>query len=59
MLQFLTDGRYDAETGEFFTPAGHPRCYYASDNLESERYRGLTPYDRIRQARGSLHRKDA
>lgn len=45
MLQFLTDGRYDAETGEFLTPAGQPRCYYASDNLESERYRGLTPYD--------------
>jgi hypothetical protein len=47
MLQFLTDGRYDAETGEFFTPAGQPRYYYASDNLESERYRGLTPYDLV------------
>jgi hypothetical protein len=46
MLQFLTDGRYDAETGEFITPGG-PRCYYASDNLESERYRGLTPYDLV------------
>jgi hypothetical protein len=45
MLQFLTDGRYNAETGEFLTPAGQPRCYYASDNLESQRYRGLTPYD--------------
>jgi hypothetical protein len=42
MLQFLTDGRYDPETGEFLTPTGQPRCYYASDNLESERYRGLT-----------------
>jgi hypothetical protein len=47
MLQFLTDGHYDAETGEFLTPTGHPRCYYASDNLESERYRGLTPYDLV------------
>jgi PGM1 C-terminal domain len=47
MLQFLTDGRYDVETGEFFTQAGHPRCYYASDNLESEHYRGLTPYDLV------------
>ena len=47
MLQFLTDGRYDPETGEFLTPAGQPRCYCASDNLESERYRGLTPYDLI------------
>jgi hypothetical protein len=45
MLQFLTDGQYRPESGEFFTPAGDPRCYYASDNLESNRYRGLTPYD--------------
>ena len=47
MLQFLTDGRYDADTGEFLTPAGQARCYYASDNLEAERYRGLTPYDLV------------
>ena len=47
MLQFLTDGRYDAETGKFLTPASQPRCYYASDNLESKRYRGLTPYDLV------------
>ena len=47
MLQFLTDGRYVSETGEFLTSAGHPRWYYASDNLESPRYRGLTPYDLI------------
>jgi PGM1 C-terminal domain len=47
MLQFLTDGRYDADTGEFLTPASQPRCYYASDNLESKRYRGLTPYDLV------------
>lgn len=47
MLQFLTDGRYDQATGQFRTPAGAPRCYYASDNLESERYRGLTAEDLI------------
>lgn len=47
MLQFLTDGQYRPETGEFLTPAGSPRWYYASDNLESERYRGLTPYDLV------------
>jgi hypothetical protein len=47
MLQFLTDGRYDTETGEFLTPTGGRRCYYASDNLESERYRGLTPHDLV------------
>jgi len=47
ILQFLTDGHYDCDTGRFLTPAGSPRCYYASDNLESERYRGLTPDDLI------------
>jgi len=47
MLQFLTDGRYDAATGEFLTPAEEPRCYYASDNLEAERYRALTPFDLV------------
>lgn len=47
MLQYLTDGRYDAGTGEFIAPSGQPCCYYASDNLESERYRGLTPYDLV------------
>jgi hypothetical protein len=47
MLQFLTDGRYETETGRFLTPAGHPRCYYASDNLESPLYRGISPDDLI------------
>lgn len=47
MLQFLTDGQYDAATGQFLTAAGRPRCYYATDNLESEAYRGLTPHDLI------------
>ena len=47
MLQYLTDGRYDSETGLLMTPDGRPRFYYASDNLESDRYRGLTPPDLI------------
>ena len=47
MLQYLTDGQYDPRTGEFLTPSGQPCCYYASDNLESERYRGITPYDLV------------
>ncbi len=45
MLQFLTDGRYEPETGEFRTPSGGSCCYYASDNLEAPVYRGLTPTD--------------
>jgi hypothetical protein len=56
MLQFLTDGRYDPTTGEFLTPLGQPRYYYASDNLESERYRGLTPHDLVDiSVENSLH----
>ena len=47
MLHFLTDGGYDAASGQFLTANGHPRCYFATDNLESERYRGLTPSDLI------------
>ena len=47
MLQYLTDGHYDPQTGEFLTPSGQPCCYFASDNLESERYRGLTPFDLV------------
>jgi hypothetical protein len=46
-LQFLTDGTYDPRTGVFSTPAGLPRFYYASDNLESPTYRRLTPDDLI------------
>jgi len=47
MLQFLTGGAYDPATGLFRTPAGQPRFYYASDNLEAPHYRGLTPPDLV------------
>ena len=47
MLQFLTGRIYDAATGLLHTPAGQPRFYYASDNLESPLYRGLTPHDLV------------
>ncbi len=46
-LKFLTDGSYDVSTGMFHTPAGIPKYYFASDTLERERYRGLTPEDLI------------
>jgi len=45
MLQFLTDGKYNAETGEFITASGNKRYYFASDNVSSDRYKGLTPDD--------------
>jgi hypothetical protein len=47
MLQFLTDGRYQPDTGLYLTPTGRERYYYASDNLVSEDYRGFTPADLI------------
>ncbi len=47
MLQFLTDGQYDRCDGLFRTLSGEPRYYFASDNLKSDRYRGLTPRDLI------------
>jgi len=45
MLQFLTQGRYDAGRAQFVTPSGAARCYYATDNVVSPAYRRLTPQD--------------
>jgi hypothetical protein len=47
VLQFLTDGAYDAESGIYRLPSGQARCYYASDNLQKPRYKGLSPDDLI------------
>jgi len=44
-LQFLTNGRYEADAVQFRTPAGRVRAYYATDNLRSTLYRRLTPQD--------------
>ena len=46
-LQFLTGGRYDPDTGLFEAGSGRPKFYFASDNLESEKYKGLSPEDLI------------
>ncbi|ULQ55655.1 peptide ligase PGM1-related protein [Flavihumibacter rivuli] len=47
MLQFLTDGHYNAEKGEYITAGKNKRFYFASDNVSSECYKGLTPDDLI------------
>lgn len=44
-LEFLTGGAYDDETGAYVTPDGHPKYYFATDNLKSDAYRGLLPED--------------
>lgn len=46
-LQFLTGGRYEPDTGLFQSGSGNPKYYFASDNLESEQYKGLLPEDLI------------
>ncbi|HET9826505.1 MAG TPA: peptide ligase PGM1-related protein [Chitinophagaceae bacterium] len=45
MLQFLTDGHYDAKSGKFFTATGQQRFYFATDNVVSDSFKGLTPAD--------------
>lgn len=47
MLQFLTDGKYNADTGDFFTASGNKRFYFASDNVCNDAYKGLSPDDLI------------
>ena len=44
-LQFLTDGRYDADTALFLTPEGHEKHLVATDHLEADELRGLAPQD--------------
>jgi hypothetical protein len=46
-LQFLTGGRYDPDSGLFQSGSGVPKFYFASDNVESPRYKGLLPEDLI------------
>lgn len=47
MLQFLTNGRYNAEDGLYYTPSDKIRYYYASDNITDDNYFGLTPDDLV------------
>ncbi|MBB1284152.1 carboxylate-amine ligase [Flavisolibacter sp. BT320] len=47
MLQFLTCGSYDAEAAVFLTSNGQRRYYICTDNLQDDRYKGLTPHDLI------------
>ena len=47
ILRFLTDGKYDPDDGLYCTPTDKPCYYYASDNLQSPAYKGLTPDDLV------------
>ncbi|HLF55827.1 MAG TPA: peptide ligase PGM1-related protein, partial [Thermoanaerobaculia bacterium] len=46
-LQFLTDGSYDAERAVFTAPSGKPKCFVASDHVESPLYKAFAPDDLI------------
>ena len=47
MIQFLANGKYNAEDGEYITASGNKRYYFASDNVQDPKYIGLTPNDLI------------
>lgn len=47
MLDFLTQGDYNAENGIYQMANGQPRYYFSSDNLHESVFRGLTPHDLI------------
>jgi PGM1 C-terminal domain len=47
MLQFLTGGVFSWENGVYIMPNGQTRCYFATDNVVSKKYIGLTPHDLI------------
>ncbi len=46
-LKFLTGGTYSLDDGLFYAPSGKPKYYFATDTLQSERYKGLRPADLI------------
>ncbi len=47
MLQFLTEGDYDAASGNYYMQDGKKRYYFATDNLQDACFKGLTPHDLI------------
>lgn len=47
MLQLLTGGNYNYQTGMYVMPNGQTRCYIATDALVYENFKKLTPPDLI------------
>ena len=55
-LKLLTQGQYDLSTGLFYNYQGQPKYYVATDNLQSDSYKGLLPSDLMDIiARHNLH----
>lgn len=60
MLQGLVEGRFVVESGDYVTPEGDPRSYFACDRLQRDSYRRLSPEDAIDAvASGGLHYSSA
>ena len=47
ILQFLSDGEYNAKEGSYVTASGARRYYFSTDNILKEDYKGLTPHDLV------------
>lgn len=45
MLQFLTNGDYNPDTGKYILADGNEKCYLFTDNLQDDRFKGLVPSD--------------
>ena len=41
-MAVITEGRYLADSGVFVSGQGVEKCYYATDNLQSDDYRGIS-----------------
>ena len=46
-LKFLTAGSLNLDDGLFYAPSGKPKYYFATDTVQSDRYRGLLPGDLV------------
>lgn len=49
-MAVITEGHYEPETGTFVSGQGTPKCYYATDNLHSDDYRGMSVSDLLAAA---------
>ncbi len=45
LLHGLVEGEFDAQSGNYLGPDGEPRCFFATDRLQHDRYRVLRPDD--------------
>jgi hypothetical protein len=60
VLHGLVEGELDTQSGSYLGPDGEPRCFFATDRLQHDRYRGLGPADVVDAAlRNGLHYRGA